>query len=297
MNNMHEKPFGVQASLITPFDNAGNVKEDAFRKHISWQIESGVHGIGVGPNTGEFVNLQFTDIKKVVDIAVDEVHGRIPVTVGALSASMRDNLDIIKYAKEAGATYVLVQAPYYLPPAKDKLVDYFKVLASAKMPMIIFNHPYKTPFNLTPEMISKLFDIEEFVSVKEVDMNMGNNVMRLECLHNGGRTYLMGEEYMTLYHYLHGGDGCFPALGNISPSLCVDLYNYCKAGNYEEAMRVNFELLELGNAVYVENYPSGIKEAMTMIGRDGGVTREPVGRVSSSSLEKIKVALKKINLI
>jgi len=294
---MYEKPFGVQASLITPFDVSGNIKEDAFRKHISWIVESGVHGVGVGPNTGEFVNLQFSDIKKVVQIAVDEVHGRVPVTVGALSPSMRDNLDIIKYAKEAGASYVLVQAPYYLPPSKDKLVDYFKVLGSAKMPMIIFNHPYKTPYNLTPEILTELFEIEEFVSVKEVDMNMGNNVMRLECLHDGGRTYLMGEEYMMLYHYLHGGDGCFPALVNISPSHCVDLYKYCKVGNYEEALRVNFELLELGNAIYVENYPSGIKEAMALVGRDGGVTREPVGKVSSSSLEKIKAALKKINLV
>ena len=58
------KPFGVQASLITPFNNDGSVKEEAFRKHISWQIESGVHGIGIGPNTGEFVNLEFHDIKK-----------------------------------------------------------------------------------------------------------------------------------------------------------------------------------------------------------------------------------------
>lgn len=294
---MYEKPFGIQASLITPFDVSGNIKEDAFRKHISWQIESGVHGIGVGPNTGEFINLQFTDIKKIVDIAVDEVHGKVPVTVGALSPSMRDNLDIIKYAKEAGATYALVQPPYYLAPSKEKLVDYFKVLGSARVPMIIFNHPYKTPYNLTPEILAKLFDIEEFVSIKEVDMNMANNVMRLECLHAGNRTYLMGEEYMTLYHYLHGGDGCFPALCNIAPSHCVNLYNYCKAGNFNEALKINFELLELGNAVYVENYPSGLKEAMALIGRDGGVTREPVGKVSPSSLEKIEMVLKKINLI
>ena len=294
---MYERPFGVQASLVTPFDVSGDIKEDAFRKHISWQIESGVNGIGIGPNTGEFVNLQYSDITKIIDIAVDEARGRVPVTVGALSPSMRDNMDIMKYAKNAGASYALVQAPYYLPPSKDKLVDYFRALGSVGLPMIIFNHPYKTPYNLTPEIFAKLFEIEEFVSVKEVDMNMGNNVMRLECLHEAGRTYLMGEEYMTLYHYLHGGDGCFPALCNIAPSHCIDLYNYCKAGNYKEALRVNFELLELGNVIYVENYPSGIKEAMALIGRDGGVTREPVGKVSSSSLEKIKAVLKKINLV
>ena len=91
---MMNKPIGVQSSLITPFDVSGAIKEEAFRKHISWQIESGVHGIGVCPNTGEFVNLEFSDIKKIVDIAVSEAAGRVPVTVGALSPSMRYNLAI-----------------------------------------------------------------------------------------------------------------------------------------------------------------------------------------------------------
>lgn len=291
------KPFGVQASLITPFNNDGSVKEEAFRKHISWQIESGVHGIGIGPNTGEFVNLEFHDIKKLIDIAVDEAKKRVPVTVGALSPSMRYNLEIIKYAKEAGASYVLVQAPYYLPPSADKLIDYFKILGAVGIPMIIFNHPYKTPFNLTVDIIEKLFCIDTFVSMKEVNMNMGNNVLRLECLHANGRTYLQGEEYMALYHYIHGGDGAFPALGNIAPQLCVGLYNACKAGKIEEALKLHMDMLYLGQAVYVENYPSGLKEAMEMVGRDGGVTREPLGKVSPSSRLKIENALRKINLI
>jgi 4-hydroxy-tetrahydrodipicolinate synthase len=292
-----DKPFGVQASCITPFDEEGNIKEEAFRKHISWQIESGVHGIGVGPNTGEFINLEFEDVVKMVNIVVDETKNRVPVTVGALSPSMRYNMRIIEYAKKAGADYVLVQAPYYLPPAPEQLVYYFEQLASIGMPMIIFNHPYKTPYNLGPEMLEKLFHIEEFVSVKEVDMNMSKNVLRLECLHSNNRTYLMGEEFMCLYHYLHGGDGSFPALGNIAPHLCVDLYNFCKEGKIKEAMKVHLDMVHLGAAAYVENYPSGLKEGMELVGRDGGVTRKPVGRLKPESRAKLKAVLKELKLI
>ena len=73
--------------------------------------------------------------------------------------------------------------------------------------------------------------------------------------------------------------------------------NACKAGNIEEAVKLHMDMLLLGQAVYVENYPSGLKEAMEMVGRDGGVTREPLGKVSSSSKQKIENVLRKINLI
>lgn len=294
---MMNKPIGVQSSLITPFDVSGAIKEEAFRKHISWQIESGVHGIGVCPNTGEFVNLEFSDIKKIVDIAVSEAAGRVPVTVGALSPSMRYNLAIIEYAKKAGASFVLVQAPYYLPPSKDMLFSYFKELGSVGIPMIIFNHPYKTPYNLTVDVLENLCKIETFVSVKEVDMNMGNNVTRLEFLHSCNRTYLQGEEYMALYHYIHGGDGAFPALGNIEPKLCVDLYNACKSGDLSLALKLHMDMLKLGQVVYVENYPAGIKEAMNLLGRDGGVTRKPLGTITHEHMEQLKAVLKEINLM
>lgn len=288
------KPHGVIASLITPFDQNGNVKEDALRKHISWVVDAGVHGIGIAPNTGEFVNLTLDDIKRLTDVAIDEAKGRVPVTIGALSASLRQNLDILAYAKNAGADAALVQAPYYLPISKDKLKNYFKALGDIGIPMIIFNHPYKTPYNLMPDVYETLLDISTFVGVKEVDMNMANNARRTVFFKNAGISYLMGEEYMTFYHYLHGGDGCFPALVNIVPDMCVALYNECKAGNIKTAEKLHMDMLTLGEAVYVENYPSGLKEAMEMIGRDGGVTREPVGRLSETSREKVKKALKEI---
>ncbi|MDL2264267.1 dihydrodipicolinate synthase family protein [Synergistaceae bacterium OttesenSCG-928-I11] len=291
---MMYKPYGVLASLVTPFDKDGGIKEKALREHIAWVADAGVHGIGVGPNTGEFVNLTFDDIKKLTDIAVDAAKGRVPVTIGALSASLRANIEILKYAKEAGADSVLVQAPYYLPISMDKLVDYFKALGNVGIPMIIFNHPYKTPYNLQPSFYEKLLDIKTFVGVKEVDMNMGNNARRTAFFKEAKISYLMGEEYMTFYHYLHGGDGCYPALVNIVPDLCVGLYDACKKGDVTTAEKIHMDMLSLGEAVYVENYPSGLKEAMEMIGRDGGVTREPVGRLTKESREKVRLVLQKL---
>ena len=49
------RPEGIICSLVTPFDREEKLIEDGFRDLISYQIEQGVHGIGVAPNTGEFI--------------------------------------------------------------------------------------------------------------------------------------------------------------------------------------------------------------------------------------------------
>ena len=62
-------------------------------------------------------------------------------------------------------------------------------------------------------------------------------------------------------------------------------------------MKLHMDMLKLGQVVYVENYPAGIKEAMNLLGRDGGVTRKPLGTITHEHMEQLKAVLKEINLM
>lgn len=290
------KPEGVVGSLVTPFDKEGNILEAAFRELISYQIDAGVHGIGIVPNTGEFINLTLDDIKRLVDVCVDEVKDRVPITVGALSPSMRFNIEIAEYSKQAGADAILVGPPYYLAPSGDGLVNYFRRVGEVGIPMVIFNHPYKTPFNIMPDMLEKLFSIPTFVGIKEVDASMARNARRLAFI-DGRISYLMGEEDLAFYHFLLGGHGGFFALSNIAPKMLVSLWDKTRAGNIAEAKKIHMDLLTLSEAVYVENYPAAIKEALNMLGLNGGYTREPIGGLSDKSRENLSRVLTKLNIL
>jgi 4-hydroxy-tetrahydrodipicolinate synthase len=290
------KPEGVVGSLVTPFDKNGNIMEEGFRELISYQMNAGVHGIGIVPNTGEFINLTMDDIKRLVDITVDEVKGRLPITVGALSPSMRFNIEIAEYSKKVGADAILVGPPYYLAPAGDGLVDYFRQIGAVGIPMVIFNHPYKTPFNIMPDMLEKLFEIPTFVGIKEVDASMTRNVRRLAFIDNR-ISYLMGEEDLAFYHFILGGHGGFFALSNIVPGMLVSLYEESKAGNLAKARKLHMDLSTLSEVVYVENYPAAIKEALNMMGLKGGYTRAPIGGLTEASKENLARVLTKLNLI
>lgn len=292
------KPTGIQASVITPFDDHGNFMEEAYRKHLSWLIDTGIHGIAIGANTGEFINMTFEELKEVVLVGLDEAKGRVPITIGAIAPGLRTNLEIVKWAKEVGVAAALVQAPYYLaPPLGEDLYDYFKEIGSVGLPMVLFNHIHKTKYNLMPEVLEHLFDIETFVSMKETDPNMENNTLKLECLQAHDRTYLMSEEYNLFTHYMLGGDGSFPAAVNVAPELEVSLWNNCQSGNVKEALKEHRKLCHLGCILDGQNYPRGIKEGMKLIGREGGVTRNPIGEISDVLQNRIERELQSILLI
>ncbi len=290
------KPEGMISSLVTPFDKDENIIEDGFRELISYQIEQGSHGIGVAANTGEFINLTFDDLKKLIDISVDEGKGRSRIIVGALSPTMQFNIEIAKYAKESGSDAILITPPYYISPSDDGLFEYFREIGKVGIPMIIFNHPLRTPFNIMPEMIERLLQIDTFVGIKEVDPSMSRNVKKLSIINNR-ISYLMGIEELAFYHFLMGGHGGFLALSNIAPRMLLQLYEQTKSGNIKVAKNIHLKVLELSEVVYVEDYPSALKEGLNMLGFKGGRTRTPLHGLKESSREKLRQVMKNVGLL
>ena len=100
---------GIYTALVTPFTKADTFDEPAFRKLIDFQIESGISGLLVVGGAGEYVSLTPSERKRVVEIAVEHVKGRVPVVVGALSPGTREVQDVVRHAADAGADAALLR--------------------------------------------------------------------------------------------------------------------------------------------------------------------------------------------
>jgi len=72
---------GSIVALITPFDN-GNLSEKDYVKLIDYHLENGTNGIVPGGTTGESPTLSHIEHKKIIEIAVRESKGKIPVVAG-----------------------------------------------------------------------------------------------------------------------------------------------------------------------------------------------------------------------
>ena len=116
---------GSIVALITPFED-NILNEDVYRKLIQYHIKNGTNGIVPGGTTGESPTLSHDEHKKIIDIAVNECKGKIPVIAGTGSNSTSEAVELSKYAEMVGSDALLVVTPYYNKPTQEGLYQHYK---------------------------------------------------------------------------------------------------------------------------------------------------------------------------
>ena len=116
---------GSIVALITPFKN-DILNEDVYRKLIHYHIKNGTKGVVPGGTTGESPTLSHDEHKKIIEIAVQECNGKIPVIAGTGSNSTSEAIELSKYAEKAGSDALLVVTPYYNKPTQEGLYQHYK---------------------------------------------------------------------------------------------------------------------------------------------------------------------------
>lgn len=292
-----ECPKGIIASIVTPFKNDGSIDEPSLRELVRFVIDAGVHGIGVAANTGEFVNMSGDELKKVLDICMEEARGRVATVMGIISTNTELCVDIARYAEKAGADAILVSTPYYIRPSVEGVVNHFRYIADkATIPMIVFNHPLRTGIDVDCKVIEMLTEIDTFVGIKECDPVLAKTSYKLQQF--GDRiTVLSGDDALAVFHFLLGAQGGFLALANLAPRELVQMYNAVKSGDISGALEIHRKLLPLNDAVYIPNYPETLKVGLDILGKRGGVTRLPLYRLRDSEVNSLRKAMTAAGLI
>jgi 4-hydroxy-tetrahydrodipicolinate synthase len=164
---------GSIPALITPMKN-GRVDEAAFRKFIAWQIAEGSHGIVPVGTTGESPTLSEAEHKQVIEVAIDEAKGKVPVIAGTGSNNTEEALEYTRHAKKAGADAALIVVPYYNRPTQDGLYAHFKTIADAvDIPIFIYNVPGRTVTNITVETLARLAkDCRNIIGTKDASADL-----------------------------------------------------------------------------------------------------------------------------
>ncbi|GAJ15169.1 unnamed protein product, partial [marine sediment metagenome] len=143
---------GSLVAMITPFTESDKIDEKGIKELVEFHIKNGTNGIVPCGTTGESPTLSHEEHKKVIDITIEAVSGRVPVIAGTGSNSTREAFDLTSHAKEAGADGALVVVPYYNKPTQKGLYIHYKKLAEeVDIPIVVYNVPSRTGVNLLPE--------------------------------------------------------------------------------------------------------------------------------------------------
>ena len=293
---------GTYVAMVTPFTKDEEIDEEGFRSNINFLIDNGVNGLLAAGTTGESATLSHDEHKKVIEILIDEVDGRVETLAGAGSNSTKEAIDLVKFSEDAGADAALVITPYYNKPQQHGLIDHYQVISDASdIPIIAYNVPSRTGVNLDVDTIVELAKIDNVDAIKEASGSIDKiseiyKALSLEGLEEEFNI-LSGEDGLTLPIMALGGTGVISASANVDPRRMVLMVDSMLNEDYQRAQELHYEMINLIKALFVESNPVPAKTAMRIMGLPSGPLRQPLAEMKEDNVEILKKALKDSNLI
>ena len=287
---------GSITALVTPMRD-GEIDEEAFRGFVEWQIAEGSHGLVPVGTTGESPTLSHDEHKRVVKICIEVARGRVPVIAGAGSNNTREAIDLARFAEKAGANGVLVVTPYYNKPNQEGLYQHYKAINDAVgIPIIIYNIPPRSVIDMNVDTMARLFELKNIAGVKDATGKIDRISLQRQAM-GADFIQLSGDDSTALAVMAHGGQGCISVTANVAPKLLAEFQSACLAGDYGRALTYQDRLMPLHVALFLEPNPTGIKYAMSVIGKMREDVRLPLVKVSLPTEEKIRAAMVHAGLI
>ena len=283
---------GCGTALVTPFTESGDLDEEALRAFVEWQVAEGIHFVVPCGSTGEAATMSPDEHRRVGEITVEQVSGRVPVAAGAGSNDTKKAITLSKEMAAAGATHLLHTSPMYNKPPQRGIVAHFRAIADAvDLPVIVYNVPGRTGSNVEAATTLELAQHENITAVKEAS---GNLAQIAEIIRNrpGDFSVLSGDDGLTLAILAEGGDGVISVTSNAVPRLAARMIDVFDDGDTDGARDVAHRLSQWTTAAFVESNPIPAKAALAMMGRMKNVLRMPLVPLAGKHEESVRAALR-----
>ena len=290
---------GSIVALITPFDN-GDLSEDGYIKLINYHLQNGTNGVVPGGTTGESPTLSHNEHKKIIEIAVKECKGKIPVIAGTGSNSTDEAIELSKFAEKAGSDALLVVTPYYNKPTQEGLYQHYKAINDkCGIPIIIYNIPGRSVVDMSVDTMAKLYELKNIVGVKDATGDLNRVDQSLKKM---GKDFiqLTGNDDNALEFNKRGGVGTISVTANIAPKLCSEFQKFSVLNDEKsklEAERIDKILQPLHHSMFVESNPSPVKYAAKLLDLCDDEVRLPMVKVNDKTKKIVEDALKSTKLI
>ncbi len=291
---------GSIVALITPFKN-NVLDQDKYASLIDHHIKNGTNGVVPAGTTGESPTLNHDEHKKVIEIAVKETNGKIPVIAGTGSNSTSEAIELSQYAEKSGANGLLIVTPYYNKPTQEGLFQHYKAINDkVGIPIIIYNIPPRSVVDMSVDTMARLFELKNIAGVKDATADLNRVDKQLKKM---GPEFiqLSGEDGTALEFNLRGGVGCISVTANVATKLCSEFQNASLAKNdktlISKARKINEKLMPLHKSLFIESNPSPVKYAASLLNLSSEEVRLPLVKLTEKTKKEVQKALKIAELL
>ena len=273
-------PKGAIPALVTPLDSSGELLEDALRHVLDHVIGNGVHGVFVLGSSGEIYGLSDAQKRRVVEITVEHVAGRVPVYAGASEITTRDCIATARMVAEVGGVSALsVLTPYFMTPTQSELITHYtRIAESTDLPVILYTNPGRTQVDLDVDTVLTLAQVPGIIGLKDSSGDL-DAVRAILARRPAGFSVLMGRDTLIYDALAAGADGAIASTGNVVPRLVAGIYDAFVAGDLDLARARQERLTPLRDLLDKATFPVVLKEGLRFAGVDAGVCFAPASEL------------------
>jgi len=282
---------GAGVAIITPMNEDGSINFNKLGDNIDYQIENGTNAIIICGTTGESSTMTDEEHTECIRYAVEKTAKRVPVVAGTGSNDTKYAIELSQEAQKLGADGLLLVTPYYNKTSQRGLVAHFNAIAdNVDIPIILYNIPGRTGVNIAINTYVELAEHKNIVAVKEASGNIGYVAQIIHAIGDKLDVYSGNDDQIVPLMSL-GAKGVISVLSNIMPKEAHDMAQACLDNNFHKATKLQIDLLDLINAIFVDVNPIPVKEAMNIMGLNAGPCRMPLYPMSEKDIQTLKTAL------
>jgi 4-hydroxy-2-oxoglutarate aldolase len=292
---MHKSYEGIFAALSTPFIG-DRIAPEKFEENIQKYNSFDLAGYVVLGTTGESVFLSDEESEKLVLAAKEAASPEKKIIVGTGRESTHATLEFTDRMARLGIDAALVRTPsYYRSRMDDEALKkhYLTIAERSKVPVLLYNIPQLTNITISAKLIIELSHHSNIKGIKDSSGNLaflGEVVPHLAP----GFSFILGAGSVFLQGLLMGACGGILRLAVVAPAQCAELYRLYSEKKFDEAQKLQLDLIPLNKAIIQTHGIPGLKYALDLLGYYGGPPRSPLLPLDEKGKKETEAILKNL---
>src|SRR5499433_1629612 len=301
-------PHGVIPAVLLPFNDDLSIDEKGFRAHLrDVGSTQGISAITLNAHSTEVASCSFDEQRRVLEIAQDEIGGKLPIVNGIWADGSLEAARIARMAADGGASALLVfpPAPFTLGQSPEMALAHFKRIADATdLPIIAFQYPLATGQGYPRDTLIKMAEqVPTLRAIKDWAGNVPQHEMHIRTLQSLPRpvNVLTTHSAWLFSSLVLGCNGLLSGSGSVIADLQAQLFRAVQANNLAEAKTLNDRIYPTARVFYADPWAdmhNRMKEALVLLGKlPRAVVRPPLVKISPAEIERIRAALVETGLL
>src|SRR5947209_11889109 len=295
-------PHGVIPAVLLPFNDDLSIDEKSFRAHLrDVAATKGISAITINAHSTEVASCSFDEQRRVLEIAQDEIGGRLPLVNGIWADGSIEAARTARMAADGGASALLVfpPGPFTLGQSPEMALAHFKRIADATdLPLIVFQYPLATGQGYPRDTLLKMVDeVPSIRAIKDWAGNVPQHEMHIRTLQSLPQpvNVLTTHSAWLLSSLVLGCKGLLSGSGSVIADLQAQLFAAVQRDDLAQARRLNDRIYPLARAFYADPWAdmhNRMKEALVLLGRlPRAAVRPPLAKLARAEVETIRAAL------